>query len=109
MELNRVARHWNLHKIRPSSNNESPPGRPDVLFFLPQLVNDADYKTPAPSDEVEIAANMCCTNVGESGCCKEFMDLAKLIMEDEGFNHPSTTDEALILYRKLAIRFERLL
>ena len=108
-ELNRVARHWNLHKIRPSSNTESSPGRPDVLFFLPQLLNAADYKTPAPSDEIEIATEMCCTNVGETVCCDVFMDLAKLIMEDEGLNHPSTTDEALVLYRKLVICFEKLL
>lgn len=32
-ELNRVAQHWNLHRIRPSLNQESPPGRPDVLYF----------------------------------------------------------------------------
>ena len=109
-ELNRVARHWNLHKVRPSSNNESPPGRPDVLLFLPQLINTADYKTPAPSDEIEIATEMCSTNGDETvQCCEEFLDLAELIMEDEGLNHPSTADEALVLYRKLVICFEKLL
>lgn len=36
-ELNHIAQHWNLHKIRPSINQESPPGRPDVLYFLPEL------------------------------------------------------------------------
>ena len=36
-ELNRVAQHWNLHKIRPSLNQESPPGQPDILYFLPKL------------------------------------------------------------------------
>ena len=109
-ELNRVARHWNLHKVRPSSNNESPPGRPDVLLFLPQLINTADYKTPASSDEIEIATEMCSTNGDETvQCCEEFLDLAELIMEDEGLNHPSTSDEALVLYRKLVICFEKLL
>ena len=109
-ELNRVARHWNLHKIRPSSNNESPPGRPDVLFFLPQLLNTADYKTPAPSDEIEIATEMCSTNGDETvQGCEEFLNLAELIMDDEGLNHPSTADEALVLYRKLVICFEKLL
>ena len=109
-ELNRVARHWNLHKVRPSSNNESPPGCPDVLLFLPQLINTADYKTPAPSDEIEIATEMCSTNGDETvQCCEEFLDLAELIIEDEGLNHPSTADEALVLYRKLVICFEKLL
>ena len=36
-ELDRVAQHWNLHRIRPQHNVESPPGRPDTLFFLPEL------------------------------------------------------------------------
>ena len=34
--LQRVAQHWNLHKIRPSRNEDSPAGRPDVLYFIPE-------------------------------------------------------------------------
>ena len=32
--LQRLARHWNTHKIRPVRNTESPSGKPDVLFFF---------------------------------------------------------------------------
>ena len=38
-ELQRAAIHWNVHCIRPSTNPDSPPGRPDSLFFLPSLVS----------------------------------------------------------------------
>ena len=31
-ELYKVAKNWNLHKIRPS-NTDTPHGRPDTLFF----------------------------------------------------------------------------
>ena len=31
-ELHRVARNWNIHRIRPSNNSESPPGR--RMFFI---------------------------------------------------------------------------
>ena len=34
-ELHGVARDWNIHRIWPSRNGESPPGRPDVLYFNP--------------------------------------------------------------------------
>ena len=34
-ELFKVAKNWNLHKIRPS-NTETPHGSPDTLFFLPE-------------------------------------------------------------------------
>ena len=36
-ELYRVARHWNTHKIRPYPNQDTPAGKPDVLFFLPEV------------------------------------------------------------------------
>lgn len=32
-ELNKVATHWNLHKIRPLHHEESPSGRPDVQMY----------------------------------------------------------------------------
>ena len=32
-ELAHIAQEWNLHKIRPSSNESSPSGRPETLFF----------------------------------------------------------------------------
>ena len=33
-DLQRLARHWNTHKIRPVRNTESPNGKPDILFFF---------------------------------------------------------------------------
>lgn len=89
VELNRVGRHWNLHKIRPSCNNESPSGRPDFLFFLSQLLNVSDYKMPAPCDEIEIATEVCSTNGDETvQCCEEFLDLAILIYGGRGTEAP---------------------
>lgn len=44
-ELDRVAQHWNFHRIRPQNNVESPPGRPDTLFFLPELKGDVTFKS----------------------------------------------------------------
>lgn len=55
-ELHRVARHWNTHKIRPYPDQETPHGKPDVLFFLPQLKgtdeNDLSRKLPLKSSIV---------------------------------------------------------
>lgn len=42
-ELDRVAQHWNLHRICSQHNVESPSGRPDTLFFLPELKGDFIY------------------------------------------------------------------
>ena len=37
-----MARHWNTHTIRPYPNQETPPGKPDVLFFLPEVTGKMD-------------------------------------------------------------------
>ena len=55
-ELTRIARHWNLHKIRPGGNTESPPGRPDVLYLFPQLHDTVDYKVIIPAAELSIGS-----------------------------------------------------
>ena len=57
-ELNRVAQHWNLHRIRPSLNQESPSGRPGFLFFLPELQETNSYLNTVDED----AEEMCCDN-----------------------------------------------
>ena len=36
-ELHRATRLWHVHKVRTSSNPESPPERPDILYFLPKI------------------------------------------------------------------------
>ena len=53
-ELNKVAILWNLHRIRRSTNPESPPGRPDMLYFMPEINNTRDYKTALDMDDVDV-------------------------------------------------------
>ena len=97
-ELTRIAKHWNLHKIRPCANTESVPGRPDVLYFLPQLHDTVDHKIAVSDDELSIAEECCCDSIPENGCSREFQELTCLIMEDEGLQYPSTPQEGAALY-----------
>ena len=55
-ELNKVATHWNLHKIRPSHNVESSSGRPDVLYYVPAC---ADYLTAVDLDDIDVIEGVC--------------------------------------------------
>ena len=97
-ELTRVARHRNLHYNRSSRNTESlPDGRPDVLFFLPELQDTSDYKITVPTDEEKLVEEMCSSQTTETGCSEEFCELAKLVMEDEGLEYPFTAEEAAYL------------
>lgn len=97
-ELHRVVLEWNIHRIRPSTNLESPSGKPDILYFLPELKGAQGYSTPIDVDEIEIAEDMCATRPQAKGCCPAFKDLAEMIMEDERLDTPTTIDEASQLY-----------
>ena len=98
MELHKVARLWNTHRIRPSANPESPSGRPDYLYFIPRANNTRDYLTQVGVDEVDIAEEHCAQEPSLRGCSPYFNELAEMIMEDEGLEMPNTVREAQDLY-----------
>ena len=54
-KLYQVAKLWNLHKIRPSVNNDSPPGQPDLLYFHPQALDTINYATPVNEDDLDVS------------------------------------------------------
>lgn len=54
-ELHQAAELWNLHRIRSQSlNRNSRSGRPDILYFLPELNGKINYTEVVPSPEVII-------------------------------------------------------
>ena len=44
-ELNQVKCEWNIHRVRPSPFAEAPGGKPDVLFFAPEVSGQLDVMT----------------------------------------------------------------
>ena len=53
-ELQKATKLWNLHRIRPFTNPESPPGRPDMLYFMPEINNTQDYTTAVHLEDVDL-------------------------------------------------------
>ena len=49
-ELKRVINQWNIHRIRPSRNLDGPCGKPDVLFFQPEVYGTRDFKMSMPGN-----------------------------------------------------------
>ena len=97
-ELHKVAQLWNTHRIRPSTNLESPAGHPDFLYFIPQSSNTRDYLTQVGVDELDIAKEHCAQGRSLRGCSSHFNEVAEMIMEDEGLEMPNTAEEAHDLY-----------
>ena len=92
-ELHRVVLDWNFYRIRPSTTLESPSGKPDILYFIPDLKGAQDYSTLVDADEIEIGEDMCAMRPQAKGCCPAFKDLAEMIMKDERLDLPTTIDE----------------
>jgi hypothetical protein len=107
-ELHTVARNWNLHRIRHTRNAESPPGRPDALYFNPQERQVQDCLVPVDVDERDIASEMGCRRPLERGCSADFNELATMVMEDEALSMLSNATEAKYLYIALLGLIEEL-
>ncbi|KAJ7385288.1 hypothetical protein OS493_016362 [Desmophyllum pertusum] len=108
-ELHKVAILWNLHKIRPSTNAESPSGRPDMLYFLPDVTGAEDLKEDIDLDDIDLAEQRCCYRCPESGCVDEFTQLVSIIMQEQNLNMPETAEEAVMLYSTLLESIDDLL
>ena len=107
-ELHQIARLWNVHRIRPSLNAESPDGRPDVLFFIPEVANARSYKVKVDLDELDIAEEMCWCRLPENSCSEEFTELATTIMHENNLDMSRTGEEATRLYAKLIEEIDKL-
>ena len=107
-ELHKVAVLWNLHKIRPSTNAESPSGRPDMLYFAPEVTGGEDLKEPVDLEDVDVAEESCCHRSPESGCVDEFTQLVSIIMQEQNLNMAKTAEEAVVLYSILLESIEDL-
>ena len=99
-ELHRVAQNWNLHRIR-CSNGETPAGKPDVRFFIPEELDAINQKIDADDNDVDVAENLCANRNHPRGCSSSFVQLAELIMEDNHLQMPRNIDEAMFLYLQL--------
>ena len=103
-ELNRFAQKLILHRIRPSLNQESPPGRPGVLFFLPELQETISFHT-VDEDAILVRRDMCCDNQ-ISASRDTFAQLAEMVMEENNLQIPGAPMEAFHLYSELPFHIE---
>ena len=108
-ELQRAAIQWNLHRIRPSTNPNSPPGRPNTLYFMPSLVGGQirDCKYPIVDDDIDVAKEVCCCDPPPD-YLDSFSQLASIIMNEHGLHQPDTPEAAKELYIKLLDAIENI-
>lgn len=100
-ELNDVAKRWNVHRIRPSNNRESPPGKPDVLYHFPEQLGTRNYLFNVDVDDLDIAEESYAKERPAMRCDDNFAELANMVMEDHNYNTPNNEREARSLYINL--------
>jgi len=100
-ELHRFARLWNNHRIRPSISSESS-GRPDILYFLPEVSATQNFLVNVDKDDVSLCEqHLCDRNCSNLNCTQEFSKLAYIIMDEENLAMPKSPQEARNLYLSL--------
>ena len=106
---------WNTHRIRSAVNNDN--GIPDELYFLPEIsgkklhnnnntqhffikimyyIGHEDYSCNCDNQDFQLCQQIACDK--PEPAIQEFMDLAKIVMEEENLDMPTTPQEALALY-----------
>ena len=74
-------------------------GRPDVLYFLPEILETRDYRTAVCEEDMEVAEELCCGRW--PNCSEEFPEMVQIIMNEHGLTVPQNTEEATLLYSEL--------
>ena len=98
-ELNEFMERWNRHLIAKTKGASLPTGRPNSMYYLPQLYDAQSYKMPVDFAEVEEFED---PNFAQSRAdiSEEFSEFVETVLTIRGLstNRPSNVKEALIMY-----------
>lgn len=98
-DLDHIRKDWNTHNIRHQSKNvvECPSGKPDIMFFNPELYDAVDYKFPVEIDDIEAMKNFC-ELPNKFGCREDTLAHLMDLMRQGGKSIPCETEEAVELF-----------
>ena len=107
-ELDEMKKIWNTHYIREVRNSESPPGRSNVLYFLPERSGGRNCSFPINMNDVEVC-NAFVEQPSITGCTDHSHELARLIMHENALELPKSATEARNLFVTLIQNIEAML
>ena len=97
---------WNTHWIRQSANKESPGGKPDVIYSIPELHNTENFLVDVTLDDVDVAGDLCIPRHTIRDCDENFIELADIINTEHNLHAPTTVAEAENYYVTLLAHIE---
>ena len=98
VELQTIRKLWNTHYIRKTRNENVPYGRPDVIYYLPEMFGGQECLLPVNENEVRFLADLLTIDVPT--CNEDYAEIFEMIMADGNKHMPRTLDEAdeLLVY-----------
>lgn len=97
-DLDRIAQQWNSHDIRLQTRyNKLSSGKPDVLYFVPELTEGHNFGTNVDTEDINLCINL--YGKRKEICCKEFKQIVDIIKPD--VQVPVHPYEALRLFIEL--------
>ena len=99
-----AVQEWNQHCIRHQSNKEAPDGKPDLMYYVPEIYDCEEQKMPLlyPQQDLDEVQHFLCREYPTFGCSPEFIDVLNCIVGNvRNFVLPETVEEAVNLYGKL--------
>lgn len=94
-DLKSFMTQWNCHNIRKQRNCELPTGKPDVMYFAPQIFGSHSYKIAIVKNDAERCRQMFGKPCSEFTYLHDFELLTQQVLI--GHQRPSTAMEALKL------------
>ncbi|XP_057311869.1 uncharacterized protein LOC130649584 [Hydractinia symbiolongicarpus] len=107
-DLDQTVSLWNNHRIRKVRNSESPAGRPNVLYHLPERDGGEDYKCSVNSNDLAVAE----IHIQQPllfGCSEVMSELLAIIMNEKQMTLPNSTEKAKELFKVLTEEMYNLL
>ena len=92
-----MCEHWNTHYIRPS-RHETIAGRPNELYFLPELSSSQDFMEPVTDAQSSYVTE---TFIGQSDESNTYQDYFDYVARSLALDLPSSCHESLHLYEAL--------
>lgn len=107
-DLRATLRQWNEHRIRASRQAHGPFGKPDVLYFQPEIYATKDFRMPLPGN-IDRVEQEYTRDPPVHGVSDDFMVLVNAIIHQNGLRHPpNTKDEAVELFCNIIIAVDQL-
>lgn len=99
-EIDEVCFIWNAHRIRKMKNQNSPNGRPLLMYDTPEMYDAEDCLCPVSLREIELCEEET-DGKGNVQCDKTVYELCKILIAENKYDYPLDHDDAILLYEQL--------